>query len=67
MQYAKSLSARESQYAAHTYRVGPRGRIVYEKGNDPLIDADRCALLAHWRDTQDNSGPVHLPLQIAWF
>jgi hypothetical protein len=47
------LAVRESQYAAHSYRVGYNGRIVYEKGNDHLIDADRCAVLARWLDTRD--------------
>ncbi len=47
------LAAREAQYAAHSYRVGHNGRIVYEKGNDHIIDADRCAILARWLDTRD--------------
>ncbi len=45
-----ALADRESQYAAHTYAVGTSGQIVYEKGNDHLIDADRCAVLRHYRD-----------------
>jgi len=45
------LAARESQYASHTYRIAQNGAIVYEKGNDHIIDADRCALLAQYRDT----------------
>jgi hypothetical protein len=47
------LPERESQYAAHSYRVGHHGRIVYEKGNDHVIDADRCAVFARWLDTRD--------------
>ncbi|MCP4641398.1 MAG: hypothetical protein GY851_13235, partial [bacterium] len=53
------LPDRESQYAAHTYSVGANGQIVYEKGNDHLIDADRCAILAWYLDTQGNV-PVSL-------
>ena len=47
------LPEREAQYASHTYTVGQHGRIIYDKGNDHLIDADRCALLAHYFDTQE--------------
>ena len=47
------LPEREAQYASHTYTVGHHGRIIYDKGNDHLIDADRCALLAHYLDTQE--------------
>jgi hypothetical protein len=43
-----ALPDRESEYAAHTYAVGALGQVVYEKGNDHLIDADRCALLRHY-------------------
>jgi len=50
------LADRETQYAAHTYRAGPLGQIVYEKGNDHIIDADRCAVLAHWLDTRESAG-----------
>lgn len=42
---------REAQYASHTYSVGVSGQILYDKGNDHLIDADRCAALAHYLDT----------------
>ncbi len=61
------LAARESQYAAHSYSVGNNGRIVYEKGNDHLIDADRCALLAHWLDTREESGQTPLRPRVAMF
>lgn len=47
-----SLSDRESQYAAHTYGVGTTGLVVYEKGNDHIIDADRCAMLRHFLATE---------------
>ena len=47
------LPEREAQYASHTYTVGHHGRIIYDKGNDHLIDADRCALLAHYLDTRE--------------
>lgn len=46
---------RESQYASHTYAVNSLGRIVYDKGNDHIIDADRCALLAHHMDIHDTA------------
>ena len=46
------LADRESQYASHTYSVGAAGQIVYDKGDDHLIDADRCAVLAHYLDTR---------------
>jgi hypothetical protein len=52
---------RESQYAGHTYSVGPTGAIVYDKGNDHLIDADRCAVLAHHLDTLDRRDVVSAP------
>ena len=52
------LAIRETQYANHSYRVGRFGRIVYEKGDDHLIDADRCAILRHWIDTREEDGVV---------
>ena len=45
------LPDRESQYASHTYAVGQMGRILFDKGDDHLIDADRCAVLAHHLET----------------
>ncbi|MCK5861139.1 MAG: hypothetical protein KAH38_01550 [Candidatus Hydrogenedentes bacterium] len=62
-------SDREAQYASHTYTVNARGQIVYAKGDDHIIDADRCALLAHYLDTQapvDRSG-VALPMEVVLF
>ena len=50
-----AIADRESQYAAHTYSLSAQGNIVYEKGNDHIIDADRCAVLCHYLDSQ---GPV---------
>lgn len=49
------IADRETQYAAHTYAVNAFGQIVYQKGNDHLIDADRCAVLRHHLDTQDDN------------
>ncbi len=46
------LPEREVQYANHAYALGAHGRIVYQKGDDHLIDADRCAMYAHWVDTR---------------
>ena len=57
-----ALPDRESEYASHTCTVDAHGRIRYDKGGDHLIDADRCALLAHHLDTMEPaSGPVTLP------
>lgn len=62
------LPDRESQYASHTYHVGPMGHIVYNKGNDHLIDADRCALLAHYLDTHaELARPVFLGPRVEGF
>lgn len=44
---------REQQYASHTYAVNAAGQIVYEKGDDHIIDADRCALFRHYLDTME--------------
>lgn len=57
---------RESQYAGHTYSVGVGGRIIYEKGNDHIIDADRCAMLRHYMDTQDDTW-VDLGVRVSGF
>ncbi len=43
-----ALPDRDEQYVSHTYRVGPGGQIVYEKGDDHIIDADRCAMLRQY-------------------
>jgi hypothetical protein len=50
------IPERESQYASHTYEVNSMGRIIYDKGNDHIIDADRCALYAHDVDTREEYG-----------
>ena len=52
---------RESQYASHTYTVTEHGRIRYQKGNDHIIDADRCALLAHYFDTESYEVTTYAP------
>ncbi len=57
---------RESQYASHTYAVNATGQIVYEKGNDHIIDADRCAILRHYLDTQEIH-PVPLGIKVLTF
>lgn len=61
------LADRETQYASHTYTVTANGEIVYEKGNDHLIDADRCAVLCHYQDTHDHAEPVFLGLRLESF
>lgn len=58
---------REQQYAAHTYAVNALGQIVYEKGNDHIIDADRCALLSHYLETQEVAIPAFIPPQVLFF
>ncbi|GMW02164.1 MAG: hypothetical protein AMXMBFR84_33000 [Candidatus Hydrogenedentota bacterium] len=60
------LADRESQYAGHTYSCGLRNQILFDKGNDHIIDADRCAVLAHYLDTQDR-GTYCRPLVIETF
>ena len=52
---------REQQYASHTYAVNAAGQIIYEKGNDHIIDADRCALFRHYLDTAEypDDAPGH--------
>lgn len=61
------IADRESQYASHTYGVGASGQIVYEKGNDHVIDADRCAILRHYLDHLEESTPVRLGIGVAGF
>jgi hypothetical protein len=60
---------RETQYAAHTYTVNAQGNIVYAKGDDHIIDADRCALLCHYLDTRgpEMKPAIPLPMEIAIF
>ncbi|MCF6284350.1 MAG: hypothetical protein L3K26_04080 [Candidatus Hydrogenedentes bacterium] len=62
-----ALADRESQYAAHTYVVGTSGNIVYEKGNDHIIDADRCAMLRHYRDQLEEHVSPCLGIGVAAF
>ncbi len=58
---------REQQYASHTYSVNAAGQIIYEKGNDHIIDADRCALLRHYLDTADDSSSAMLGVELKGF
>ncbi|HNT88389.1 MAG TPA: hypothetical protein PKL84_11040, partial [Candidatus Hydrogenedentes bacterium] len=37
------------QYAKHTFAYSPSGRIIYSKGDDHIIDADRLAVYAYHR------------------
>ncbi|HOK10572.1 MAG TPA: hypothetical protein PLT82_11150 [Candidatus Hydrogenedens sp.] len=48
--FPKSVE-REQQYANHTYLLNAQGQYIYSKGNDHIIDADRCAILAWYLDT----------------
>ncbi len=61
------LPDRESQYASHTYNISANGDIIYDKGNDHVIDADRCALLRHYEDTRDSGSPISLSPRIEGF
>lgn len=45
---------REGQYASQTYSIGLTGSVQYSKGNDHIIDADRCAVLRHHLDTVEH-------------
>ena len=56
------LPDRETQYAGHTYQVGASGHIVYDKGDDHIIDADRCAVLCHYLLTEAQTGAAALPV-----
>ena len=58
---------REQQYASHTYGVNAAGQIIYEKGNDHIIDADRCAVLRHYLDTVEDSGAAMLGVELKGF
>lgn len=42
----------EDQFTTHTYTLS-NGNIIYSKGNDHIIDAVRCAMLAHEQGTLD--------------
>lgn len=61
------LADREAQYASHTYSIGVMGHIVYEKGNDHIIDADRCAALVHYLDTTHYERGPELGIRIDGF
>lgn len=62
------LPERESQYAAHTFSRGIAGQVLFDKGNDHLIDADRCAVLCHFLDTYErSSSPAPLPMRVEPF
>jgi hypothetical protein len=61
------LPDRESQYAGHTYAVGASGNIFYAKGDDHIIDADRCAVLAHYHDTHDWPDSGFVGVRVASF
>jgi len=62
-----SLPDREAQYASHTYAVNASGDVVYEKGNDHLIDADRCVVLRRYYDTHDRCEPIHIGVRLEKF
>jgi len=43
----------EDQFTTHTYTLS-NGNIVYSKGNDHIVDAVRCAMLAHEQGALDS-------------
>ena len=45
----------EDQFITHTYTLRD-GKIIYSKGNDHIIDAVRCAMLAHEEGNLDQAG-----------
>jgi hypothetical protein len=52
----------EDQFTTHTYTLND-GRIVYSKGNDHIIDAVRCALLAREQANLDQVGEETVSLK----
>jgi len=38
------------QFASHTYTYASNNNVVYSKGNDHIVDAVRCAMLARERE-----------------
>jgi hypothetical protein len=42
----------ECQYSEHTYTTVGDGRVTYKKGNDHIIDADRCMFYVRWKQSQ---------------
>jgi hypothetical protein len=52
----------EDQFTTHTYTLHD-GRVVYSKGNDHIIDAVRCALLAREQANLDQIGEETVSLK----
>ncbi|MHB9038317.1 MAG: terminase large subunit domain-containing protein, partial [Armatimonadota bacterium] len=46
LQFPEADSEISDQFATHTYMLA-NSNIVYSKGNDHIVDAVRCAMLAH--------------------
>ena len=44
----------EDQFVTHTYTLRD-GKIIYSKGNDHIIDAVRCAMLAREENSTDGA------------
>jgi hypothetical protein len=61
------IPCRESQYASHTYSINAAGRVIYEKGNDHLIDADRCAVLRDYLENMDDGFVMAPGVMVAGF
>lgn len=51
----------ENQYTQHQYAFSSSGAVVYSKGNDHIIDADRCGFYALWKTKQPGNGGVFFP------
>lgn len=58
---------RQQQYLAHSYRVGNSGCVVYEKRNDHIIDADRCAVLRWYEEVELETNHVPLGVRLSKF
>ncbi|MHB9036178.1 MAG: hypothetical protein ACYC64_05895 [Armatimonadota bacterium] len=44
----------EDQFTTHTYMLS-NGNVIYGKGNDHIVDAVRCAMLAHEQASLDDN------------
>jgi hypothetical protein len=53
--------ARLEQLAGHTYSLSPRGEVLYSKGNDHIIDADRAMLFELMSEKSNAGGSYYSP------
>ncbi len=52
---------RESQYANHTYHLNNNGEVIYNKGKDHIIDADRVMILAYYEINKIKTDRIIIP------